>query len=297
MTAGNSANDAGLESIATAVAPDRPVKTIRPPSITPAGLFRSILELIRYRDLLYTLALHRIKVRYKQSALGPAWAILQPVSLMLMYTLIFSKIARIPTDGVPYSLFAFAGLLPWLLFATSVTSSTMGITSHADLIRKVFFPREILPLTYVFAALLDFLVSSVLLLGLMIWYAVPVSSVLLFAVPLLIIELAIATAVSMLFCAIQVRMRDIGIAMPLLLQLWMFATPVVYPLTLVPERIRWFFALNPLSGIVEGFRAVVLRGQPPDWTLLSISSATAFGLLAISYAVFKHVEATMADNI
>ena len=280
-----------------AEASPRKSKVIYPPSFSPGLLFSGLGELLWYRDLLYTLSQHRIKVRYKQSALGFSWAIVQPLALMAIYTVIFSIFTRVPTGSTPYSLFVLAGILPWLFFQTAVASSATGLVSHSNLITKVYFPREILPLTYVVAALFDFLIAAVILCIMMIWRHVHVTTTLLYVIPILAVEVILASGFSLFLSAMQVRFRDIGIAMPLLLQLWMFGSPVVYPYDQVPVRFRWFYDLNPMTGIVENFRRVVIQGLGIDVSLLAISAAFAIVLLPVAYLYFKHREATMADII
>ncbi len=275
----------------------RPIRIIRPASFSPFDILRGLRELWQYRDLFYALTVHRIKVRYKQSVLGLAWAILQPLSLMLIYTIIFSVIAKVPSEGVPYAVFAYAALLPWTFFSSSLTNATQGLVSHSQLVTKVYFAREILPLTYVSAALFDFVVASTFLVALFFYYGVRLTLFALYAIPILILLTALATAFSLFLSAMQVRFRDIGVAMPLLLQLWMFMTPVVYPLTAVPQRFRVLYALNPLVGVIENFRRVVLQGVNPDFYSLAISALAAAILLPLTYLYFKRVEATMADVI
>ena len=275
----------------------RPIRIIRPVSFSPLDLLRELRELWQYRDLFYTLTVHRIKVRYKQSVLGLAWAILQPLSLMLIYTVIFSKIAKVPSEGVPYAVFAYAALLPWTFFSSSLTNATQGLVSHSQLVTKVYFAREILPLTYVSAAIFDFAVATTFLIALFFYYGVGLTVYALYAIPIFILLTALATAFSLFLSAMQVRFRDIGVAMPLLLQLWMFATPVVYPLSAVPQRFRGLYALNPLVGVIENFRRVVLQGVEPDFHSLTISAIVAAILLPLTYLYFKRVEATMADVI
>ena len=275
----------------------RPIRIIRPVSFSPFDLLRELRELWHYRDLFYTLTVHRIKVRYKQSVLGLAWAILQPLSLMLIYTVIFSVIAKVPSEGVPYAVFAYAALLPWTFFSSSLTNATQGLVSHSQLVTKVYFAREILPLTYVSAAVFDFAVASTFLIALFFYYGVSLTVYALYAIPIFILLTALATALSLFFSAMQVKFRDIGVAMPLLLQLWMFATPVVYPLSAVPQRFRGLYVLNPLVGAIENFRRVVLQGVEPDFHSLGISALIAAILLPAAYLYFKRVEATMADVI
>jgi lipopolysaccharide transport system permease protein len=275
----------------------RRVTTIRAPSLTLKGLAGDLSKLVQYRDLLYTLSVHRIKVRYKQSVLGAAWAILQPLSLMLIYTLIFSLIVRMPTGGTPYAVFAYAALLPWTFFSTALVNATNGLVTHAQLITKVYFPREILPLTYVIASLFDFLIASTVFAGLMLYYHVALTPRALYVLPIILILTCFVTAISLFFSATQVRFRDIGVAMPLLLQLWMFATPVVYPLSAVPARLQAVYKLNPMVGLIENFRQVTLYGASPDLTLLGLSTLISVVLLVAAYVYFKRVEATVADVI
>jgi lipopolysaccharide transport system permease protein len=273
------------------------LKVIRPPSISVVFLIQQLRALIEYFDLLLTLTHHRIRVRYKQSVLGLGWALAQPVALMAIYTMIFSVVTRMPSEGVPYAAFVYAGLLPWTFFATGVGSAAGSLVSHAQLITKVYFPREIVPLTYVLAGMFDFVIASLVLGALMVWYSLPVGLSMLWVIPVLLIATSFVSALALFLSAVQVRFRDVGFAIPLLMQIWMFASPVVYPLSAVPERFRAFYILNPMAGVVENFRRVVLQRTQPDleslWTAAIVSSLA----LPVSYLLFKHTEATMADII
>jgi lipopolysaccharide transport system permease protein len=273
----------------------RPVSDIRPPSLSGINLIASLAKLAQYRDLVWTLSVHRVKVRYKQSVLGVLWAILQPLSVMLIFTFVFSLIARMPSEGAPYAIFAYTALLPWNYFSSAVANATNSLTAHAQFVTKVYFPREILPITYVAAALFDFAVASTLLAGLMIYYQVAPTLNALYAVPIILTLTCFALAISFFFSATQVRFRDLGMAVPLLMQVWLFATPVIYPLSAVPARWRSLYELNPMVGIIENFRSVMLRGAAPEIDSLLISAAVSLILLVISYLYFKWVEATMAD--
>ena len=283
--------------ITDAMSKPRRVRVLRAPSFSPLGLFGNLLMLTQYRDLLLTLTLHRIKVRYKQSVLGIGWAILQPLSLMLIYTLIFSFIAKVETDGAPYAIFAYAALLPWTYFATGLANATNSLVSHSELVTKVYFPREILPLSYVIAALCDFLIASSVMAGLMLHYHVALTVNALYAAPIIFVLTLFITATAFILSATQVRFRDIGVAVPLLLQLWMFATPVVYPLSAVPQKIRPLYVLNPMVGTIENYRRTVLQGVAPDFYTLGLSAAVSVVLLIAAYIYFKHVEATVADLV
>jgi len=279
------------------VSPQRqPVRVIRPVSWRTVRLASALHTLSRHSDLLRTLTAHRVSVRYKQSLLGPAWALVQPFALMLIFTVIFTRLVRMPSDGVPYGLFAYAGLLPWTFFATATTNGTTSLVSHAQLVTKVYFPREILPVTYVIAALVDLAIALVGLLVLAVWYDVPLTWHLMLVLPSLLVLSALATAAALLLSAWQVRFRDVGAALPLVLQLGLFASPVLYPLSAVPSRWSSWYVLNPLAGAIDGFRRATVGAQP-DLHALTISAAAALLLLPAAYAVFKHTEATVADVV
>lgn len=285
------------EAIAASLNTVRRETIIRPPSFLRFDLAGNLARLIEYRDLLFTLSVHRVKVRYKQTALGISWAILQPLSIMLLFTLIFSLIVKMPSEGAPYAAFAYTALLPWTYFSTALSNGSNGLVSNSQLITKVYFPREILPLTYVIAALFDFIIASSVMVALMIHYRISLTANAFYAVPIIFILTLFVSAISLFFSAMQVRYRDIGVAMPLLLQVWMFATPVAYPLSAVPERFHTLYLMNPMVGIIENFRRVVLHGLAPAFSSLAMAGFISIVLLAASYIYFKRVEATMADII
>jgi lipopolysaccharide transport system permease protein len=288
---------AQIEMTRVGGASPRRVTTILPPALTLGGMARDLGNLIRYRDLLYTLTMHRIRVRYKQSVLGAAWAVVQPLSLMLIYTVIFSLIVRMPSDGTPYAVFAYSALLPWTFFATALGNSTNALVAHTQLITKVYFPREILPITYILASFVDFVVASLVFLGLMIYYGLSLSFAAFYAIPITIILMCFSTGVALALSATQVRFRDVGVAVPLLLQLWMFATPVVYPLSAVPNRFRRIYLLNPMAGLIDGFREVTVHANPPNLRLLGAAAAISLVCLMSGWIYFKRIEATIADVI
>ena len=278
----------------------RQQKVIRRISFSPLRLFADLAELIQYRDLIVTLSVHRLRVRYKQSLLGVSWALLQPLSLMVIYTLIFSRVAKMPSDNLPYTVFAFAGLLPWIYFQSVLVNATNSLVSHSNLITKVYFPREILPLTYVIAALFDFLIASTILIAMMLYYRVPLTPNIFYAFPVIVVLTLFACSMAFLLSATQVWFRDIGVAVPLLLQIWLFATPVVYPLSAIsalPRKLQSIYILNPMVGIIEDFRRVVVRGMPPDFYLFNISALVAIAMLPVAYIYFKRAVATAADII
>jgi lipopolysaccharide transport system permease protein len=275
----------------------RPVRVIRPPAFSIGTIFSGVQTLVKYADLLWILSLFRLKVRYKQSALGWVWAALQPLALMTIYTLIFTRVTTISTGGIPYALFVLCALLPWLFFSSSISNAVHGLVLYPNLLTKMYFPREIIPLSYLAAGLADFFIGCVILAGFMAHYRVSPTWNMLYAIPILMVLAGFAAAIALLFSAIHVRFRDIGLALPLVLQVWMFTIPVVYSLQSVPVRFRKFYLLDPIAGLIENFRTVLLQGRRPDPSSLALSATIAFACLAIAYAYFKSSETTMADII
>ena len=245
-----------------------------------------IRDLWAYRELLYFLAWRDVKVRYKQTALGAGWAILQPVASMLVFTLFFGKLARIPTDGIPYPIFVYAGLLPWTFFANAVTASGDSLVANSNLITKVYFPRMLIPGAAVAAGLVDFAISAVVFLVMMPLYAVGIQWRMLMAAPLLALTVLVALAFGMWIAALNVKYRDVRYAVPFMIQLWMFVTPVIYPVTIVPRRWRWLLYVNPMSGIIQGYRSALL-GRALDWTGLLLASAIMLAMLTYSAYAFR----------
>lgn len=275
--------------------PEEPIVVIEPRGSLKA---LDLHELWAYRELLYFLTWRDVKVRYKQTFLGIAWALIQPLFTMLVFTLFFGRLAGLDarTEGIPYPVFAYAGLLPWTFFANALTSSGNSLVGSANLITKVYFPRMIVPTAAVAAGLIDLAIGFIMLAVLMIYYRVPLSWNLLMLFPLVVLITILATAVGMWLSALNVKYRDIRFALPFLIQLWMFISPVIYPATLVPANWRWLFALNPVTGIIEGFRSA-LFGKPFHWTSLAIS--VVLTLLAMVYAAFSftRVERRFADIV
>jgi lipopolysaccharide transport system permease protein len=271
----------------------KPVVSIRPSGRWPA---LNIGDLWAYRDLLYFLMWRDVKVRYKQTALGVTWAIIQPILTMVIFTLFFGRLAHVPSDGIPYPIFAFAGLLPWTFVASAVTISGNSLVSNSNLISKVYFPRMVIPTAAVGAALVDFGLGFVLLAVLMAYYGIiPGAGILLLPV-LVVLTALIALGVGMLLSALNVKYRDIRHALPFLVQIWMFVTPIIYPASLVPRRWRWVLALNPLSGVIDAFRAC-LFGRALDWTSLGLSAVVAFALLIYAAYTFRWMERSFADFV
>jgi len=277
---------------------ERQLTVIRPPASRVAGLASHLRELPRYLDLLYVLTRHRVHVRYKQSALGFAWAVLQPLLLMLIFTFVFGLISgRLPSEGLPYPVFVYAAVLPWTFFSTCVSNATGSLIGHANLITKVWFPRELLPVSYVTAALFDLFIASLLLFVLMAWHEVTPGSHAWLAGPITILIAVLALSVGLFAAALQVRFRDIGLAVPLLLQVWMFLSPVVYSYDRVPEQWRLLYSLNPMAGLIDGFRRAVVQDRSPDWSLLGLSASLTLLVLPAAYVYFKSVDATLADRM
>jgi lipopolysaccharide transport system permease protein len=275
----------------------RPLKVIRPPTFSISTIFAGVRTLAQYSDLLYTLSLFRLNVRYKQSVLGWSWALLQPLALMCIYTVIFTRVTTIATGGTPYPVFVFSGLLPWIFFSASISSAVQGLVLHPNLLTKMYFPREIIPLSYLAAGLADFCIASLILIGLMLHYHLALTWNLLYAIPIVLLLGCFAAAIALFFSAIQVRFRDVGLAMPFVLQVWMFTVPVVYSLQSVPLRFRRLYLLDPAAGLIENFRIVVLGGAAPNAGSLVTSGAITVLCLTLAYAYFKSSEATMADVI
>jgi lipopolysaccharide transport system permease protein len=273
--------------------PDAPLVTIEA-NKSLGGV--SLSDLWAFRDLLYFLTWRDVKVRYKQTALGVAWAIIQPLFTMIIFTLFFGRLAGVPSDNVPYPVFAYAGLLPWTFFSNAISNSGNSLVGSANLITKVYFPRVIIPAAAIAAGLVDLAISFFVLIPLMIYYGIGVTrSVLMFPVVVFLTAL-LALAVGMWLSALNVKYRDVRFALPFIVQLWMFVSPVIYPASFLPLRYRWLLTLNPLTGIIEGYRSS-LFGRSFNWGALAISTAITFALLLYSSYAFHRMEKNFADII
>ena len=253
-------------------------------------------DLWTHRDLFFLLAWRDVKIRYKQTVLGAAWAILQPLLTMIVFTFLFGKLARVPSEGQPYAIFSYAGLLPWNFFVAAVTNSSNSLVSSSNLITKVYFPRLLVPTAAVGAALVDIAIASLILLVLLPIYGVGFHASLILFVPLVALTAVTASAAGIWTSALNVKYRDVRYALPFAIQILMFLTPVIYPVSFLPERWRWVLRLNPLSGIIEGFRAAVF-GRPFHWNGVAISAVITFALLAGATYVFRRMEGEFADVI
>jgi lipopolysaccharide transport system permease protein len=254
-------------------------------------------ELWRYRDLLTMLVWRDFSARYRQSILGAGWAIVRPVFSVLVFTVIFGRVAKLPSDGIPYPLFSFAAMMPWLYFSNALTNATNSVVGGQALLTKVYFPRLVLPLASVAGGMADLAIQFVLLLGLMFWYAVvPTWTVLL--VPVFLLEcMLVSLALGLWLTALNVKYRDIGQLVPFVVQIWMYLTPIVYASSMVPKRYHALYSLNPLVGVVDGFRWAMLGQSSPDWTILAVSSVVVLALLVSGLYYFRRLEQTFADII
>lgn len=251
----------------------------------------------RYRELLLVLMMRDVQVLYKQALLGAAWAILQPVFAVAIFTIVFGYFARMPSEGVPYPLFAFAGVLPWTYFAEAVRRSATGLVTDSELVRKVYFPRLIMPLANVITPLLDFCIAFVVLLILMAFYGIMPSWKFLLVPPLMLVAALLALAIGLWLAPLNVRFRDVKHTLPFLIQVWMYASPIVYPLSMVPQQWQWAYSLNPMVGVIEGFRWAVFGEGHPNFAALGISGVIIAFLLLGGLVFFRRMERSFADTI
>jgi lipopolysaccharide transport system permease protein len=270
-----------------------PTIVIRPPRKWVPVDFKELWE---YRELLYFFTWRDVKLRYKQTGLGIAWAIIQPLFLMIVFSLFFGGLAQIPSDGVPYPLFSLAALLPWTLFAEGMTRSTISMVSNANIMTKVYFPRLIMPVASIMSPLVDFCVAFGILIIMMAYYGfVPTLNVIF--LPLLVVfAMMTSLAVGLWLSALNVKYRDFQYTVPFLIQIWMFASPVVYPASMVPEQFRFLYALNPMTGVIEGFRWALLGTNPPT-TMIFISLGVVIALLVSGVFYFRRMEQYFADIV
>jgi lipopolysaccharide transport system permease protein len=254
-------------------------------------------ELWEYKELFYFLAWREMKLRYRQTLLGVLWAIIQPLFTMILFTVVFGGVVKAPTDGAPYPVFYYSALLPWMYFSTTITMSGTSLVTNAPLITKVYFPRVILPLAPAISGLVDFAIGFTGLAALLIIYRVPPTWKLLFwPVPILLL-IMLASAIGTFLSALNVKYRDVKYAVPFLLQLWLFATPIVYPARLLKGTLKWVLTLNPLTGIIGAFRAACVTGGVIDWPALGISAAAIAIISVVAALYFRKVEDTMSDVI
>ena len=276
-----------------AVAP-KPTVVIQP---LRSPLDLDLLSLYRAWELVYFLAWRDVKIRYKQTVIGVGWAVLQPLVTMFIFTVLFSRVAAIASDGVPYPAFALAGLLPWTYFSQAIGRSGTSLVNNAGLVTKVYFPRLAIPLSAVIAPLIDFAVTLGLVLVVMPFYGITLSLAVVMLPLFLFMAVATALATSLWLSALCVKYRDVGVVIPFLLQVWLYASPIVYPSSLVPDRWRMVYSLNPMAGVIEGFRWSLLRTAQPDFRMMAVSAVVVAALLVGGAVYFRQTEHTFADMV
>jgi lipopolysaccharide transport system permease protein len=261
----------------------------------------ALLQLWQYRELIYALTQREIKARYRQSLLGIGWAIIQPLAFMVVFSLVFSRVARLPSDGLPYPIFAYTALVPWTFLSNALTTATIGLVSQRSVVTKTYFPREVIVISQVGARFVDFLAAALVLAGMLVWYGIAPTAWLLLLPALLVVQIALILGLSLITSALHVSFRDIAPVVTLGLQVWMYTTPVAYSLSLVrgalSESLWPLYILNPMVGLIDSFRAVIGHGQPPDWGLLAISTVMSGIILIVAYLYFKRAERIFADII
>ena len=256
-----------------------------------------IRELWQYRELLDLLVWREIKIRYKQTAIGVSWAVLQPFLTMVIFAVIFGSFAQIPSDGLPYPVFAYTALLPWTYFSQAVGRSSHCLVGDASLLQKVYFPRLILPLTAVIVPLVDFLFAFLVFLGMIVWFDVALTWKFLMLPLFLFMAFLTALGIGLWLAPLNVKYRDVRIVIPVIIQLWMYASPIVYPLSLIPEKWRFLYSLNPLVGVIDGFRWALVGHAKPDFELMAVSAVAIMFLLWLGLYFFKRAEPTFADFV
>jgi lipopolysaccharide transport system permease protein len=262
------------------------------------GLFHLDLKSIwQYRELLYFLVWRDLKVRYKQTVIGIGWAIVQPLVTMLIFTVIFGELVKVPSDGLPYPIFAYSALLPWNYFASALQRCVTSVVGDSALVSKVYFPRLILPLVGTVSGLVDFFVSLLLLLVMMAWFGIAVSWAIVTLPLFLLLALCTVLAVGLWLSALNVRFRDVGYTIPFLVQIWMYTSPIVYPVSVIPPQYRLLYSLNPMAGVIEGFRWALLGKQSPDFSLIAVSATAVFLLMLGGLIFFRNMERTFADIV
>jgi lipopolysaccharide transport system permease protein len=267
---------------------------IKPPSRFPGISFREIYE---YRDLLYFLVWRDIKVRYKQTVIGVAWVILQPIVSMMVFAILFGKIARLPSEGIPYAVFTYSALLPWQLFSYTLTQSSQSLVSDEKLITKIYFPRILIPMAPIFSGLFDFLISWIVFIPILLFYRIIPGATLIYLPFFILLTVLTSLGVGLWLTALNVRFRDVRYAIPFFTQVWFYLTPVAYSATLIPESWHWLYRLNPMVGIVQGFRWTLLETTAPTFSMLAVSMLVTVVFLLIGMLYFQRVEGEFADII
>jgi lipopolysaccharide transport system permease protein len=282
-----------LKNLATSI-DSVPVVRIEP---TRGWVSLKLKDLWEYRELLYFLTWRDVKIRYKQTALGIAWAVLQPLLTMLVFSIFFGRLAKIPSDGIPYPIFSLAALVPWNFFANGLTQSSNSLVASANMIKKVYFPRLVIPLSSIFSGVVDFTIALVLVLAMMFYNQIGVTARILWLPAFLLLALATALGVGLWLSALNVEYRDVRYVAPFIVQFWMFATPIAYPSTLLSEPWRTIYGLNPMAGVVEGFRWALLGAKTQPGPLIAVSAFAAVVLLISGAYYFRRMERAFADVV
>ena len=280
--------------------PVSPTVVIRP---TKGWAALRLNEIWEYRELLFFLAWRDVKIRYKQTALGAAWAVLQPLLTMVVFTIFFGGLAKVGSDGLPYPIFSYTGLLPWTLFSQALSLSSASLVTSSNLIKKVYFPRIVIPMAAVLSGVIDFAVSLVALFGLMAYYKIWPSLLVIWIPAIFLLSLAASLGAGLWLATLNVEYRDVRYVVPFLVQIWLFVTPVIYPASKVTAKLAehglpgWIYGLNPMAGVVEGFRWALLGTEPPSWGFVAISAAVTVAVLVGGLAYFQRAERSFADVI
>jgi lipopolysaccharide transport system permease protein len=256
-----------------------------------------IAELWSYRELVYFLAWRDVKVRYKQTVLGVLWAVIQPFFTMVLFTILFGQLAKISTDGIPGPIFYFSALVPWMYLSTTVSNAGMSLVSNSSLLTKIYFPRIILPAAVALSNLVDFFLGSALFIGFMVYYEISLGWNLLLWPALVLLLVLLSLSLGVFLAALNVKYRDFRYVIPFAIQLLMFATPIIYPASMIPEKFRWLIALNPLSGVIEAFRYALVPSRAIDWELLYFSMGITAVLFLAAVVYFKRAEQAFADIV
>ncbi len=281
----------------SSVASDRPVQVIRPLHSAGDVMVNGMRSLVQSAGLLRAMTVTHLKMRYRYSLLGWCWALLQPLTLMVLYTLIFSHLVSYNDTSTPYALFVFSGLTPWAFCSTSISTSAAGMLNHRSLMATVYFPREIVPISFVIASVIDPAIAFVVLLSMMLYYAIPISMTILLGIPIFVVLAILVISICLFVSSIQVRLRDISVALPLVLQVLVFTTPIVYPASAVPAAVESLYWLNPFAILVQSFRDAVIGGGVPLAGDMLYCTVIAIVCFLISYFVFKKIEPTIVDDM
>lgn len=286
--------EAKSQRIGPVVSGEIPVTIIRP---SRGWISLNLRDLWEYRELLYFLIWRDVKVRYKQTVLGAAWAIIQPFFTMVVFALFFGKLAKMPSDGIPYPIFSYAALVPWTFFANGLSQSSTSLVASANLIKKVYFPRLVVPISAVISGGVDFALAFAVLLGMMLFYGVVPTAAVIWLPLLLLLALVASLGVGLWLTAMNVQFRDVRYAVPFLVQAWMFATPIAYPSSLLDEPWRSLYGINPMAGVIEGFRWALLGTETAPGPIIFVSALVAVGLLVSGAFYFRRMEKTFADVV